>query len=86
MDEIVCPWIVLLPRRMRSSGIPQGSMVGPLLFGFDVDLLARLSISNTRVFRMFDDICYYTPVFSGEDLISVQSDMTLISNWVHPSI
>ena len=29
-----------------------------------------------------DNIHYYRPVFSGEDLISVQSDVMFISNWV----
>ena len=36
-----------------------------------------------RIIRMFaNDICYYKQVFSGEDLISVQSDVMLFSNWL----
>ncbi len=57
------------------SGVPQGSILAPLLFVLAVDL----SISMSSTIRTFaDDICYYKAIFCNLDLIAAQTDIQMV--------
>ena len=65
------------------SGVPQGSILGPLFFILAVDTLASLSISSLgRIVMFADDICYYRSLLSSADQLAVKMDVDLIHEWV----
>ena len=64
------------------SGVPQGSILGPLLFIIHVDLvfLADLS-SDTQLILYADDMLLYKPIRCTQDLVDLQSDTDKIGQW-----
>ena len=62
-----------------TSGVPQGSHLGPLLFSLFInDLIDSLS-SSTLLFA--DDMKLYRQINSSQDLIILQIDLNTIFNW-----
>ena len=65
-----------------TSGVPQGSILGPLLFLLYInDLPSSLSDGASTVLYA-DDILLYKPIRSNLDRSSFQLDVTLITNWI----
>lgn len=66
-----------------TSGVPQGSILGPLLFTLAINTLADIPVSITTTVAMFaDDTLLYKPVFSRGDLVAFQSDIHHLVDWV----
>ena len=61
------------------SGVPQGTVLGPLLFLLHIYDLPSVVSSNVRLFA--DDCLIYRNIKSKEDQITLQKDLNLIENW-----
>ena len=55
------------------SGIPQGSVLGPLLFIIDINDLPDNKTSNIYLFA--DDTNIYKQIASNEDIKTLQMDL-----------
>ena len=66
------------------SGVPQGSILGPLLFIITVDSLLQQSFSlGTSISMYADDITLYKlkALSCDEDRVALQSDVTMVELW-----
>ena len=61
------------------SGVPQGTVLGPLLFLLHINDLLSVVSSNVRHF--VDDCLIYRNIKNKEDQITLQKDLNLIENW-----
>ena len=65
------------------SGVPQGSILGPLLFSLCMDPLTAVPLTaNSRLILYADDILLYKPVTNHQDFCDLQSDINSISDWI----
>ena len=63
-----------------SSGVPQGSHLGPLLFCIYInDLPSLIKYSNILIYP--DDVKIYKAVGSPDDTMLLQEDLLSLSNW-----
>lgn len=94
VDGLVCNWIKawLADRQQRVcldgsysswrpvwSGVPQGSVLGPVLFLIFInDLDTGLS---SKILKFADDTKIFRPVMNHTDGLGLQQDLDSISNW-----
>ena len=66
-----------------TSGVPQGSILGPLLFILYINSLAELHLSpGTTMILYADDILLYHPLCKQYCTFTFQQDIDLLSNWI----
>ena len=66
-----------------TSGVPQGSILGPLLFNIHMNSISSLPLSqNARLILYADDILFYKPVNSAADVSHLQQDVNLLLSWM----
>ena len=65
------------------SGVPQGSLLGPLLFLIYIDGVNNIGLSvGSNLVLYADDMLLYRPVSSPEDYLHLQADIDAIAHWV----
>ena len=62
------------------SGVPQGSVLGPLLFILYIDNLHH-SVTNSTLKIFADDVTMYKVVTDASDCDLLQEDLSQISEW-----
>lgn len=65
-----------------TSGVPQGSVLGPLLFIFYVDGVESVTLSDGTVVMFADDMVLYRPIHAHEDYLLLQRDINAIASWI----
>ena len=63
------------------SGVPQGTVLGPLLFLLFVNDLPECVSTGTRVRLFADDCLVYREVRSQEDRVRLQADLYALGEW-----
>ena len=64
------------------SGVPQGSVLGPLLFLIYIDDITSLQLSEgTKLSLYADDMLLYKTISSDTDYVELQQDIDTIHQW-----
>ena len=65
-----------------TSGVPQGSVLGPLLFLIYIVDLTNISLSDGASIALYaDDVLLFRIINSPDDFIAVQEDIDKINEW-----
>ena len=64
------------------SGVPQGSVLGPLLFTIYIDDVVTQVSPSSSISLYADDIALYRSISSPADFVILQADITAIATWV----
>ena len=75
IDGVFSPWISV------TSGVPQGSILGPLLFLLYINDLPNVTSPSTSIALFADDAKCYRVVRNAEDVLSFQHDLYSVYDW-----
>lgn len=62
-----------------TSGVPQGSVLGPTLFLIYINDIVNCSTSTLRLFA--DDCCVYRPIGTSDDHRALDKDLANLNQW-----
>ena len=75
IDSVFSPWVPV------TSGVPQWSIVGPLLFLLYISDLPNVPSPSTSIALFADDAKCYRVVRNAEDYSSLQHDLSSVYDW-----
>ena len=65
------------------SGVPQGTVLGPLLFLCFINDIVTVVDPHTQIRLFADDCLLYRSIRSVQDQIQLQTDLSALSKWSH---
>ena len=69
-----------------SSGVPQGSVIGPILFIIYIDGITKVALTAGNLSLYADDILLYRPIQNIEDIAFLQNDVTKLCSWTNDNL
>ena len=63
------------------SGVPQGSILGPLLFVLFIDDMTEVVSNDTHIALYADDTKIWRQIRTWEDHITLQLDIDALNTW-----
>ena len=63
------------------SGVPQGSVLGPLLFNFYINDISQVPLTAGTMSLYADDMMLYRVIRSQIDFLALQADVDCLSVW-----
>ena len=67
-----------------TSGVPQGSILGPLLFNIAMNSMFKLPLSPNAGLTLYaDDVLLSKPVDSTQDVNQLQQDVDRVLQWMN---
>ena len=65
------------------SGVPQGSVLGPILFVVYINELSNLFPNSVKSKYFADDAKMYSEIKCNDDLDNFQESLDMLSNWAN---
>ena len=64
-----------------TSGVPQGTVLGPLMFLLYINDIGELIDNSTSIKLFADDCLLFRPIQTDQDKVQLQSDLDKLRSW-----